>query len=147
MKRWMRFVLVALLFFLLILIRGFESVLFYDPLVHYFENDYLYLPLPEVESFRMFRSYFLRYFINSMISFAILKVAFPHRSFIRTIAFFYALAFSILSSILFGLIYFNLDLGYLFPFYIRRFIIHPVFVIVLLPFIYLLRKRYRLNLK
>ncbi|MGY5354776.1 exosortase F system-associated membrane protein [Wenyingzhuangia sp. IMCC45467] len=147
MKRWMRFVLVVLLFLVLILIRGYEAILFYDPLDHYFQNDYLYLPLPEIDNKRLFISYFFRYLINSIISFAILKIAFPHRSFIRTIAFFYALAFVLLSSVLFSLMAFKIDVGYLFPFYIRRFIIHPVFVIVLLPFIYLMRKRYRLNLK
>lgn len=147
MKKWMRYILVALLFVLLILVRAFQTDLFYDPLQDYFKNDYLYLPLPEVENTRLLGSYFIRYFINSMISFAILKVAFPHRSFIRTIALFYVLAFVLLSTILFSLIVFNIDIGYLFPFYIRRFIIHPVFIIVLLPFIYLMRKRYRLNLK
>lgn len=147
MKRWVRFVLVALLFFCFILVRAYQVDLFYDPLEVYFENDYLYLPLPEVDKSRLFISYFFRYFINSIISFAILKIAFPHRSFIRTIAFFYLLAFALLSSILFSLMFFKIDVGYLFPFYIRRFIIHPVFIIVLLPFIYLMRKRYRMNLK
>ena len=143
----MRYILVVLLFVLLIMVRAFQTYLFYDPLQEYFKNDYLYLPLPEVENSRLFMSYFFRYFMNSMISFAILKVAFRHRSFIRTIALFYTLAFALLSSILFSLIVFKIDIGYLFPFYIRRFIIHPVFIIVLLPFIYLLKKRYRLNLK
>ncbi|WP_068824196.1 exosortase F system-associated membrane protein [Wenyingzhuangia fucanilytica] len=146
MKRWMRFILISLLFFLLILVRAYEKTLFYDPLEKYYEHDYLYLPLPEVNTYQLFVSYFFRYFINSIISFAILKVAFPHRSFIRTIASFYALAFILLSTVLFSLIIFNIDVGYLFPFYIRRFIVHPVFIIVLLPFMYLMRKRYRLNL-
>ncbi|SHH86819.1 exosortase F system-associated membrane protein [Wenyingzhuangia marina] len=147
MKRGIRFILIMLLFFCFILVRAYQVALFYDPLNHYFANDYLYLPLPDVDKSRLFVSYLSRYLINSLISFAILKIAFPHRSFIRTIATFYALAFVLLSSILFSLMIFKIDVGYLFPFYIRRFIIHPVFIIVLLPFIYLMRKRYRMNLK
>ena len=143
----MRFTLVALLFCCFILVRAYQGYLFYDPLEMYFDNDYLYLPLPEVDKSRLFWSYLFRYTINSIISFAILKIAFPHRSFIRTIAIFYVFAFVLLSTILLSLMIFKIDVGYLFPFYIRRFIIHPVFILVLLPFIYLMRKRYRMNLK
>jgi exosortase F-associated protein len=37
----------------------------------------------------------------------------------------------------------NFESGYLFPFYIRRFIVHPIFLLIFLPTFYYHRKSVR----
>jgi len=141
MKRNLRVVLVVFLFFCLIMVRALQAELFYDPLQDYFQNDYLYLPIPNIENKKLFFSYFSRYSINTILSMIILRVAFGNDSFSKTVLLFYVFAFVLLSSVFFGLIFFQIDLGHLFLFYLRRFIIYPVFVLVLLPYLYVIHNR------
>ncbi|NJB82961.1 exosortase F system-associated membrane protein [Wenyingzhuangia aestuarii] len=147
MPKVVRVLVVVCLLLCLVLVRAFEYDLFYDPFLNYFESDHLTKPMPEVAYLKLFFSYLFRFSLNSGISFLILKVAFPVRSFLKTIMSFYGIAFLFLSVLFFGLIISKVEVGYLFPFYVRRFIIHPVFIIVLFPFVYLLKKRYRFNLE
>ncbi|NIJ45849.1 exosortase F-associated protein [Wenyingzhuangia heitensis] len=146
MAKVIRIILVVLLFFCLVLVRAFEYDLFYDPFLSYFESDHLSKPMPDVEYVKLFFSYLFRFILNSGISFLILRIAFPGRAFLKTIMSFYAISFLILSILFFSLIVSKIEIGYLLPFYLRRFIIHPIFIIVLFPFVYILKKRYRFNL-
>lgn len=141
MIKIIKFVFVLFLFGCFIAVRAFEYDLFFDPFLKYFENDHLSKPIPEVPFLQLFTSYLFRFTLNSIISFAILLLLFPKQFFLKTIVSFYILAFIILSLSFFGILWLKLDIGYLLLFYIRRFIIHPVFIIILLPFLYLTKKR------
>lgn len=142
MKKIIRLFIVLLLFLGLILIRTFEYELFYDPLLAYFEGDHLTKPIPHLNSVQLFISYFFRYSLNTICSLLILKVSFPKNDFFKTISIFYTVAFIVLAFFLFSFICFKIDVGYLILFYIRRFIIQPIFVILLFPLLYLIKKGY-----
>lgn len=134
-----------MLFGCFLLIRAFQYDLFYDPFLQYFEGDHLTKPLPEINNFKLFGSYTFRYSLNSIVSFLILILSFKKQAFIKTILSFYLLMFVVLTFLFFSLILTKVDVGYLFLFYIRRFMIQPVFLIVLFPLLYLLKKGYRFN--
>ncbi len=136
MDRKYRIIIIIALFFVLVLVRAFEAQLFYDPFIEYFKNDYLYDPIPIFSGSKLLLSLIFRYGLNAIISFLIIYVAFINRNFLIFSIKFYIIAFVLLSIIFFIILKGELAHGYLFAFYIRRFIIHPLFVLLLLPAFY-----------
>ncbi len=136
MSKPIKYILVFLLFSLLFLIRAFESELFYDPLIKYFQNDYLYTKIPKIDIWKMVVDTLFRYTLNSLISLAIIHLIFNKKRFVKFAGFFFMLAFMILIPIFVYLLREEFEAGYLFPFYIRRFLIHPLFLLLLLPAFY-----------
>ena len=125
-----------MLFGLLVLIRFFENELFYDPYLCFFKNDYLYADSPSVEVFKLTAFTVLRYVLNTLISLAILFVFFKDKSIIKFSVIIYSVAFVLL---MIAYLYFvhnpKQDTYYIF-FNIRRFLIQPILVILLLPAFY-----------
>ena len=136
MDKKYRIIIMLLLFFVLVLVRAFEQHLFYDPFIEYFKNDYLYDPIPVFSGSKLLVSLVFRYGLNTMISLVIIYIAFQNRNFVLFSVKFYLLAFAILSITFFIILKGELAHGYLFAFYIRRFLIHPLFVLLLLPAFY-----------
>ena len=134
MRKYLKYGLVFLLFISLILIRAYATVLFYDPLLAYFKNDYLYKGIPSFNKSLYFRDLFFRYALNCIISIVILYLIFG-KKFLKFSFWFYTIAFLVLSSVLF-LILKEGKTNYQLIFYIRRFLIHPVFLLLLLPAFY-----------
>lgn len=132
MKKGMKYLTLLLLFSMLVLIRAFEDRLFYDPFVLYFQNDYLYAAMPQFQVGKLFLHLLFRYALNSLISLAILYVFFKKMGYVILSAKLYVLAFILLAPLYYYLLATGFEKGYLFPFYIRRFLIHPVFLLLLL---------------
>ncbi|PJJ09356.1 exosortase F-associated protein [Flavobacterium sp. 1] len=121
---------------LLMLVRAFESELFYDPFLVYFNGDYLKLPLPEFNSGLLFLGLLFRFSINTVFSLGILYLLFKDREMISFAAVLYVLLFVILIVAFFSIIYFFKSDQNLILFYVRRFLIQPLFVIVFIPAFY-----------
>ncbi|MFT5760980.1 MAG: exosortase F-associated protein [Polaribacter sp.] len=139
MKKALKYILLVILIALLFLIRAFEDDLFYDPLIKYFQNDYLYSTMPEVNIWKLVVDILFRYTLNSVITLAIIYVAFKKKSFVKFAGFFLMLAFVILLVVFVFLLKDEFKHSYLFPFYIRRFLIHPLFLLLLLPSFYYMK--------
>lgn len=123
------------------LLRYFETSLFYDPFLNYFKRDYLNLPFPELNNVALFWNMFLRYFIHSFLSVLILYLLFKELSLVKFVTIIYVLLFVILISAFF-LIILTLDENYNFLlFYIRRFLIQPLFLLLFIPAFYLQKKQ------
>jgi len=131
-----RIILIIVLFFALVMVRAFATTLFYDPFIQYFRNDYLYEAIPIYSGSKLLINLFFRYALNSIISLLIIYVAFQNRNFVLFSIKFYVLAFVVLTVTFFIILKGELAHGYLFAFYVRRFIIHPLFVLILLPAFY-----------
>jgi len=125
-----------LLFLMLILIRALVQPYFYDPLLDYFKHDYLNASIPELNFGAYFLNIFYRYFLNTVISLAIIYLVFDDKKALYFSIKFYILVFVVLSLMLFVLLKFNVTQGYLLTFYVRRFLIQPLFVFLLLPAFY-----------
>ena len=124
---------------LLVLVRIFENDLFYDPFLNYFkeENTSIY---PETEPFNLFLNLVLRYFINTIISLTILYVIFKDSNLIKFSSILYVLFFLVLIiSFYFALNFFD-ESHKMMLFYIRRFIIQPVFILLFIPAFYFQKK-------
>ena len=140
MNKPVRIISLIILFGLLFLVRAFESDLFYDPLIVYFQNDYLYKPIPELNDWHLVVDMLFRYSVNTLISLGIIYMIFLNKKYVKFSGFLYMSAFMMMIVVFSFLLRTNFESGYLFPFYIRRFIVHPLFLIILLPAFYYHRK-------
>ncbi|MFG6686547.1 exosortase F system-associated protein [Mariniflexile sp. HNIBRBA6329] len=131
-----KYILLLALFGLLILIRLFENELFYDPYLTFFQNDYLYIDSPRREVLKLTLFTSLRYFLNSIISLAILYLVFKDKSIVKFSALIYMLAFVVLISIYLYFVINPRQEDYYLFFNMRRFLIQPIILILLLPAFY-----------
>lgn len=136
MHNQLRYILLFILFLMLVSIRFFEDYLFYDPYLTFFKNDYLYIDSPRRETFKLTLFTSLRYFLNSIISIGILFLFFKDMAVVRFSGLIYLIAYLfLLAAFLYFIINPRQEDYYLF-FNLRRFLIQPVILLVLLPAFY-----------
>ncbi|MFV5696647.1 exosortase F system-associated membrane protein [Flavobacterium sp. LB3P122] len=121
---------------LLVLIRAYEDQLFYDPFLNYFKSDFTHLPLPNFNLFQLFLGLFFRYTLNTGISLGIIYVLFKEIQMVKFALVLYYFFFMILIVIFFFTIYYCREHNNLVLFYVRRFLIQPIFVLLFVPGFY-----------
>lgn len=127
---------VSLCVLALALIRGFEAQWFYDPFLAYFKSDYLNLQFPEFESLKLLFSMAFRFMLNTFFSLLIIYFLFKDFALTKFASILYLMLFFGLICCFFIIInYFNESNNFLL-FYVRRFIIQPIFLILLIPAFY-----------
>lgn len=136
----MKILLIVLLIALFAVIRMFENQLFYDPFLDFFKSEFQLMPLPTFDGFQLFLSLFLRYLLNSIVSLAIIYVAFKEVELVKFSAVLYGIFFVILTIVFFSIIHFYGNTNNLLLFNIRRFLIQPIFVLLFVPAFYYQRK-------
>lgn len=143
MKALSRLAGIGFLVILLIFIRYFEASLFYDPLLNFYNFDYLHDKIPHFETGKLLLNVFFRFFLNSLISLGIIYVSFLDKNIVKFSVLLYSILFAVTFSAFIFLIFYIGNQNYMVLFYVRRFLIHPIFVIILLPAFYY----YRLNIR
>ncbi|WP_178989786.1 exosortase F system-associated membrane protein [Winogradskyella schleiferi] len=141
MPKLTRYICVVFMFLLLVAIRGFEDELFYDPYLQFFENDYLYMDSPRREIAKLVFNTTLRFAFNSAISLGILYLIFNDKNIIKFSTIIYVTAYILL---IIPFLYFVINPtqeDYYMFFNVRRFLIQPIGLILLLPAFYY----YKLN--
>ncbi|KFF15453.1 exosortase F system-associated membrane protein [Flavobacterium hydatis] len=131
-----RIFLLIVFVFLLAGIRAFENQLFYDPFLVYFETDYKELPLPEFNSIQLFFGLLFRYFLNTIISLGIIYVLFKEIELVKFASVLYVMFFLVLIIAFYCVIYFYGNQNNLILFYIRRFLIQPILILLFVPGFY-----------
>lgn len=126
----------VLLIFVLVLIRAYEDSLFYDPFLNYFKLNYPNLPLPKINNSQLFFGLFFRYFLNSIISLAIIYILFKDIVAVKFAGLLYLLFFIMLVITFFFVLSFFGETNKMALFYIRRFLIQPIFLLLFLPAFY-----------
>jgi exosortase F-associated protein len=131
-----KFVWSLFLIMLLVLIRAFEKTLFYDPFLEYFKSEYSQLVFPKINVIKLFFSLGMRFYLNSVISSLLLYVLFKDRQMVKFTALLYMILGSILMiSFIFTLTFFGEE-NKMTLFYIRRFLIQPIFILLFIPAFY-----------
>ncbi|AWH85059.1 exosortase F system-associated protein [Flavobacterium album] len=124
---------IIVLLVLLVLVRVFEEKLFYDPLLAFFRKEDK--ELPEYDSMQLFFGLAFRYGLNMLFSLGIIWLAFKDKSVMKLTTVLYAVFFVLLTAVLF--ISLNTEKpSLLLIFYVRRFLIQPLFLILFLPAFY-----------
>ncbi|MCH4553139.1 exosortase F system-associated membrane protein [Aestuariibaculum lutulentum] len=141
MPKALTYILLAVLFGLLILIRAYEGNLFYDPYLTFFKNDYLYIDSPRRELAKLVFYTSLRFWLNTLVSLGILYLFFKDLSIVKFSVFFYAVAYIVLILIFLYFVVNPRQEDYYLFFNFRRFLIQPLILLLLLPAFYY----YKLN--
>ena len=127
----------ALLFVVaLVLIRAYEDSLFYDPFLDYFKGDYYNLPIPEIDNLQLIFGFFFRYFLNTALSLAIIYVLFKDIDAVKFASVLYFIFFVMLLAAFFFILLNNGETNKMGLFYVRRFLIQPIFLLLFLPAFY-----------
>ena len=116
-------------------IRAFEDQLFYDPFLDYFKENFKNLPFPEVNQFKLFLGLFLRYILNTVLSLVLIYALFPDVEILKFTTFMYGFFLLLLFVMFYVIIEYFSNANWLL-FYVRRFIIQPIFVLLFIPAFY-----------
>ena len=136
MSKKLRYILIFTLILMLILIRQYEDELFYDPYLIFFQNDYLYIDSPRQETFKLVCFTTLRYALNSLISLGILYMVFLDKSVVKFSTLVYVFAYLMLILVFMYFVINPRQEDYYLFFNIRRFLIQPILLLLLLPAFY-----------
>lgn len=124
----------------LVYVRFRESELFYDPLIAYFQGDYQNTPLPELAEGKFILNVVYRYLLNMILSFGLLWAAFLDKQIMKFASLFYGVVLIVLIVVLYILLQKYDPAFYLPLFYVRRFLIQPLLIFLLLPAFFYSRK-------
>ncbi|GGG44184.1 exosortase F system-associated membrane protein [Epilithonimonas arachidiradicis] len=136
----LRWILVLLGVLGLIGIRGLEDKLFYDPFLYFFKTADQNEIFPDFVWGKLIISYLFRFGLNALFSLLIIHFLFQNREWTKQASILILLVFAIVFPIYLFCIYDRFDFGYLFSFYVRRFVIQPLTVVLLVPIFYYRKK-------
>lgn len=143
MKQEYRILIIGVLVVLLALVRVFEEHLFYDPINEFYSSGFYMLnQWPQYKLPELLLNLSFRFWLNSLISLLILYIAFLDRNIVKFATLLF-LGFFLFGVVTYTYLLLNLDRGHVMSlFYVRRFLIHPIFILILLPafFYYRLQK-------
>ncbi|WP_264543567.1 MULTISPECIES: exosortase F system-associated membrane protein [Flavobacterium] len=118
---------------LLVSVRAFENEWFYDPFINYFQSEFSHLKYPNYNEVLLFANWIFRYFLNSVFSIAIIYVIFQEMQMVKfsVVLLIIFLIFLLLG--MFVLLHFFDEEQKMILFYVRRFLIQPLFLLLFIP--------------
>ena len=114
------------------LVRGFEKQLFYDPFLAYFETDFNDLPFPELNTFHFFLALLFRYGVNTILSLLLIYTLFQNVQILKFSIVLYLILLIVFFAVFFLILNYYSNGNWLL-FYVRRFIIQPMLVLLFIP--------------
>src|SRR5690606_33277963 len=137
MKRPLKILGIIVFASLLVLIRFFEDTLFYDPLLEFFKMDYKTLLLTKMDIYPLLTSVVFRFLMNTILSLAILWFVFRDKEIIKFSVVLYSFLFILLFTAFIFIVFTSEGTSsHMVLFYVRRFLIQPLFLLLLLPAFY-----------
>ena len=124
----------------LIMVRVLERHLFYDPFLQYFETADHSAEFPSFVWGKLIFGYIFRFVLNTVFSLWIVYFLFRSKVLVKQSLVLMILIFLLVFPIYLYCIYDRFQFGYLFSFYIRRFVIQPMAIILIIPVYYYLLK-------
>ncbi|WP_163408973.1 exosortase F system-associated membrane protein [Flavobacterium ajazii] len=117
------------------IIRALENQLFYDPFLVYFDSDFKGLLFPQADNFKLLTGLLFRYCLNTILSLMLIYALFRNNEILKFSAFLYVCFLVVLIGMFFVILEYFPNAGWLL-FYVRRFIIQPIFVLLFVPAFY-----------
>lgn len=117
-------------------VRIVEDQIFYDPFLDYFHAANKNINFPEFELGKLILSHVLRFVLNLFFSCIIIHFLFKNKEWTMQGALLMTIVFAITFPIYLYCIYDRFDVGYLFSFYMRRFVIQPLILLLIVPLFY-----------
>lgn len=120
----------------LVAIRLFEKTLFHDPLIAFYHGNFLDRAFPDLAFWGYSLNIGFRYVLNSLVSLFLIWIVFKNKTYITFSLLLYVLLFAIAFAA-FWMVQDDISSEqYMRLFYIRRFLIQPLLLIILLPAFY-----------
>lgn len=136
--------LVIIGIFGLISVRIFEDRIFYDPFLGYFHKADKSISFPSFEWGKLILGHLFRFILNLFFSCLIIHFLFKNKLWTIQGAVLIIIVFLITFPIYLYCIGDRFEIGYLFSFYMRRFVIQPLILLLIIPLFYY-RKHTDLN--
>ncbi|MCW4451857.1 exosortase F system-associated protein [Kaistella sp. BT6-1-3] len=139
----LRILLVILGIFGLIGVRMVEGSLFYDPFLNYFHAADKNAQFPDFEWAKLIINYIFRFSLNLILSAFVVHLVFKNKEWTMQAVVLMLLVFAITFPIYLYCIYTGFEVGYLFSFYMRRFVIQPLILLLIIPLFYYRKQQLR----
>lgn len=120
----------------LIGVRALEDHIFYDPFLNFFHEADRNMPFPDFEWGKLIVNYLFRFILNLFFSCVVIHFWFKNRKWTVQGAVLILIIFGITFPIYLYCIYTQFEIGYLFSFYMRRFVIQPLILLLIIPMFY-----------
>jgi exosortase F-associated protein len=113
-----------------------EDKLFYDPFLGYFHKADKSIPFPSFDWEKLIIGYLFRFILNLLFSCLIIQFLFKNKTWTIQGAVLITIIFLITFPIYLYCIDDKFEIGYLFSFYMRRFVIQPLIILLIVPMFY-----------
>ncbi|NIF05543.1 exosortase F system-associated protein [Chryseobacterium sp. Tr-659] len=120
----------------LVCVRVLEGTLFYDPFLDYFHEANKNITFPAFEWGRLVAGHLFRFILNLVFSCLIIYGLFKNKQWTLQGAIMMVIVFAISFPIYLYCISNKFEIGYLFSFYMRRFVIQPLIILLIVPMFY-----------
>lgn len=117
-------------------VRFFEDQLFYDPLLAFFHKLDKHAPLPDIVWSKLIISHLFRFSLNLLFTLVIVHFLFLRKAWTIQAAVLMILVFLVTFPLYLYCVYTDFKIGFLFSFYIRRFVIQPLIILLIIPLFY-----------
>lgn len=131
-----KWILVAVAVFGLIGVRILEDTIFYDPFQAFFHLANKHAPFPEFNWVPLVLNYLFRFGLNLILSASIVYLIFQNKQWMLQAILLILIVFIITFPIYLYCIHTKFEVGYLFSFYMRRFVIQPLILLLIIPLFY-----------
>ena len=126
----------AIAIFGLIAVRMVEDRLFYDPFQAFFHLANKHADFPDFEWTPLILNYLFRFGLNLVLSAAVVYFIFKNKQWTLQAIVLMLIVFAITFALYLYCIHTQFDIGYLFSFYMRRFVIQPLILLLIIPLFY-----------
>ena len=120
----------------LIGVRIVEDKIFYDPFLTYFHEADKQAAFPEFVWGKLILNYVFRFLLNLVFSAIVLQFTFLNKKWTLQGILLMLIVFGITFPIYLYCIHTHFEIGYLFSFYMRRFVIQPLILLLIIPMFY-----------
>ena len=124
----------------LISVRFLEDKIFYDPFLEFFKADYKVAQVPDFIWGKLMLSHFFRFALNLIFSAIVVHFMFLNKKWTIQAVFLMAVTFLFFFPIYLWCLYSKMEIGYLFTFSVRRFVIQPIILLLIIPIFYYRKK-------
>ncbi len=120
----------------LIAVRAVEDSWFYDPFLNYFHEANQAAPFPDFEWAKLITNHLFRFLLNLIFSAVIIHFMFGNKKWTFQAILLMTIFFAITFPVYLFCIYQKFEIGYVFSFYMRRFVIQPLILLLIIPMFY-----------
>ena len=132
----LNWIIVILGIFGLVGVRMMEDRLFYDPFLDYFHLANKDATFPDFDWVPLIFNYIFRFLLNLTLSAVVVHFIFKNKQWTVQAMVLMLIVFAITFPLYLYAISTKFEIGYLFSFYMRRFVIQPLILLFIIPMFY-----------